>query len=137
MLGFSIGFGYLRVKLLLPVVSCPVAHAGFTVLSTTPPSKPHNQNRYIKFPEKSFCDGLSYRQEFSRVLKKDGVVAATVWESHEDSIFQRLNGVLETLDPGEMTRAKDSDSNLQSVTIDAVSSRSNGTLISIHLPLST
>ncbi|CAN0051480.1 unnamed protein product [Pylaiella littoralis] len=39
-------------------------------------------------------------QEFSRVLKKNGVVAVTLWEKSEDSILARFNDVLETLVPG-------------------------------------
>lgn len=40
-------------------------------------------------------------QEFSRVLKGDGVVVVTLWERHEGSIFQRMRNVLETLVPGK------------------------------------
>ncbi|CAN0214867.1 unnamed protein product, partial [Ectocarpus sp. 6 AP-2014] len=39
-------------------------------------------------------------QEFSRVLKGDGVVAVTLWERHEGSVFQRMRNVVETLVPG-------------------------------------
>ncbi|CAN0040850.1 unnamed protein product, partial [Ectocarpus fasciculatus] len=39
-------------------------------------------------------------QEFSRVLKKDGVVVVTLWEGHEGSVFQLMRSVLETLIPG-------------------------------------
>ncbi|CBN79539.1 methyltransferase [Ectocarpus siliculosus] len=39
-------------------------------------------------------------QEFSRVLKRDGVVAVTLWERQEGSVFQRMRNVVETLVPG-------------------------------------
>ncbi|CAN0120127.1 unnamed protein product, partial [Ectocarpus sp. 8 AP-2014] len=39
-------------------------------------------------------------QEFSRVLKRDGVVAVTLWERKEGSVFQRMRNVVETLVPG-------------------------------------
>eukprot|EP00752_Nemacystus_decipiens_P003656 g3370.t1 len=39
-------------------------------------------------------------QEFSRVLREDGVVAVTFFERHDDSLFQRMREVLEILVPG-------------------------------------
>ncbi|CAM9761135.1 unnamed protein product, partial [Laminaria digitata] len=39
-------------------------------------------------------------QEFSRVLRSDGLVMIAIWERHEDSIYQRMAAVLETLSPG-------------------------------------
>ncbi|CAM9835862.1 unnamed protein product, partial [Hapterophycus canaliculatus] len=39
-------------------------------------------------------------KEFSRVLRSNGVVAVTLWEKHEDCIFDRLHRVLDTLVPG-------------------------------------
>lgn len=40
-------------------------------------------------------------QEFSRVLKGDGVVVVTLWERQEGSVFQRMRNVVETLVPGK------------------------------------
>ncbi|CAM9942318.1 unnamed protein product [Ectocarpus sp. 6 AP-2014] len=41
-------------------------------------------------------------QEFSRVLKTDGVVAMTIFEKHDDSTIRCLNRVLGTLIPGHV-----------------------------------
>ncbi|CAM9172627.1 unnamed protein product [Scytosiphon promiscuus] len=39
-------------------------------------------------------------KEFARVLRGDGVVAVTLWERYDDSVFERIDRVLNTLDPG-------------------------------------
>ena len=34
------------------------------------------------------------------MLRSDGLVVITIWEKHEDSIYQRMAAVLDTLSPG-------------------------------------
>lgn len=40
------------------------------------------------------------------MVKGDGMVVLTLWEKHEDSIFERIASVLETLTPGKEQRSR-------------------------------
>ena len=71
-------------------------HPHVTLTSDSP--RPLLMFRAVTSPLLDVC--RSY-QEFSRVLKKDGVVVVTLWEGHEGSVFQLMRNVLETLIPGK------------------------------------